>query len=150
MTRTSSHFTIRHIDHLVLRVVDIDRMLAFYVGVLGCATEKVQDTLGLWQLRAGTSLIDLVTVDGTLGRAGGRAPGVEGRNLDHLCLSIEPFDGERLIAHFKAMGIEVGGVVSRYGAEGNGASIYLRDPEENVVELKGPPDPAVTGEVTGT
>lgn len=142
MTSTPFPFTIRHIDHLVLRVVDIDRMLAFYVGALGCTIEKIQDTLGLWQLRAGSSLIDLVTVGGALGRAGGRAPGVEGRNLDHLCLRIEPLDGERLIAHFNTMGIEIGEVVSRYGAEGNGPSIYLSDPEGNVVELKGPPDRA--------
>ncbi len=138
-------FTIRHIDHLVLRVVDIDRMLAFYIEALGCTMEKTQAALGLWQLRAGDSLIDLVTVDGQLGREGGRAPGVEARNLDHLCFAIEPFDGERLIAHFNAKGIEVGGVVSRYGAEGNGPSIYLSDPEGNVVELKGPPALATTG-----
>ena len=133
-------FTIRRIDHVVLRVTDIDRMLAFYVGALGCTKEKVQVAIGLWQLRAGDSLIDLVTIDGQLGREGGRAPGAEGRNLDHLCLRIEPFDGERLIEHFGSLGIDVGNVVSRYGAEGCGPSIYLEDPEGNVVELKGPPD----------
>lgn len=138
-------FTIRHIDHIVLRVTDIDRMLAFYIDALGCTMEKIQDAIGLWQLRAGDSLIDLVTIAGKLGREGGRAPGAEGRNLDHLCLSIEPFDGERLIAHFRAMGITVGDVVSRYGAEGTGPSIYLDDPEGNVVELKGPPDRAAIG-----
>ena len=143
-------FSIRHIDHLVLRVVDIDRMLAFYIDALGCTMEKIQDAIGLWQLRAGDSLIDLVTVDGQLGRAGGRAPGVEGRNLDHLCLRIEPFDGQRLIAHFKQKGVEVGDVVSRYGAEGNGPSIYLTDPGGNVVELKGPPDRAAIGDATMT
>lgn len=142
-------FTIRHIDHLVLRVVDIDRMLAFYIDALGCTMEKTQATIGLWQLRAGDSLIDLVTVDGKLGREGGRAPRIEGRNLDHLCLRIEPFDGERLIAHFRAKGVEVGDIVSRYGAEGNGPSIYLSDPEGNVVELKGPPALATTGAAIG-
>ena len=143
-------FSIRHIDHLVLRVTDIDRMLAFYVGALGCTVEKIQDAIGLWQLRAGDSLIDLVTVDGQLGREGGRAPSTEGRNLDHLCLRIEPFDGERLIAHFRTLGIEVGNVVSRYGAEGNGPSIYLSDPEGNVVELKGPPDRTASNDATTT
>ena len=143
-------FTIRHIDHLVLRVTDIDRMLAYYIGVLGCTMEKIQDAIGLWQLRAGDSLIDLVTVDGQLGREGGRAPGAEGRNLDHMCLRIEPFDGERLIAHFKSLSIDVGDVVMRYGAEGNGPSIYLNDPEGNVVELKGPPDPAAIADATMT
>ena len=138
-------FTIQHIDHLVLRVTDIDRMLAFYIDVLGCTMEKIQEEIGLWQLRAGASLIDLVTIDGKLGCEGGRAPGIEGRNLDHLCLSIEPFDGEQLIARFKAKRIAVGDVVSRYGAKGNGPSIYLADPEGNVVELKGPPDPMTLG-----
>ncbi len=137
-------FTIQHIDHIVLRVTDIDRMLAFYIDALGCTMEKIQDAIGLWQLRAGSSLIDLVTITGKLGREGGRAPGVEGRNLDHLCLSIEPFDSERLIAHFKANGIAIGEVVTRYGAEGSGPSIYLSDPEGNVVELKGPPDRAAS------
>ena len=128
-------FSIRHIDHLVLRVTDIDRMLAFYIDALGCTMEKIQAEIGLWQLRAGDSLIDLVTIAGKLGREGGRAPGAEGRNLDHLCLAIEPFDGERLIAHFKTKGIAVGDVVARYGAEGSGPSIYLSDPEGNSVGL---------------
>ena len=77
---------IRDIDHLVLRVVDLDAMIRFYCEVLGCSMEKRQDDLGLIQLRAGHSLIDLVPVDGKLGRAGGAAPGKEGRNLDHFCL----------------------------------------------------------------
>lgn len=150
MSSTPFPFAIRHIDHLVLRVVDIDRMLAFYIDALGCTMEKLQDAIGLWQLRAGHSLIDLVTIDGKLGREGGRAPGVEGRNLDHLCLRIEPFDGERLIAHFRAQGIAIGEVVARYGAEGNGPSIYLSDPEGNVVELKGPTDREAIGDAAIT
>ena len=85
-------FKIRDIDHLVLRVVDLDAMLGFYCGALGCTVERRDDRLGLVQLRAGRSLIDLVPVDGVLGRAGGAAPGVQGRNLDHFCLRVEPFD----------------------------------------------------------
>ena len=83
---------IRHIDHLVLRVRQLDRMIAFYCEVLGCSVERRQDEIGLVQLRAGGALIDLVTVDGKLGRMGGAAPGREGRNLDHLCLRVESFD----------------------------------------------------------
>jgi catechol 2,3-dioxygenase-like lactoylglutathione lyase family enzyme len=132
-------FRITHIDHLVLRVVDVERELAFYRDVLGCALEKRDDGIGLLQLRAGASLIDLVPVDGELGRAGGAAPGPEGRNVDHFCLRIEPFDEPALRALFAAHGIEAGATVQRNGADGIGPSIYIRDPEGHLVELKGPP-----------
>ena len=130
---------IREIDHLVLRVVDLSAMLRFYCDGLGCRIERRQDEIGLIQLRAGRSMIDLVTIEGKLGRAGGAAPGREGRNLDHLCLRVEPFDEAAIRAHLASLGIEGGPVESRYGAEGEGPSIYLSDPEGNVVELKGPP-----------
>jgi len=129
---------IREIDHLVLRVVDLDRMLRFYCGVLGCSVERRQDDIGLVQLRAGRSLIDLVPIDGTLGRAGGAAPGREGRNLDHLCVRVEPFDEAGIRRHLQLHDVEAGAVASRYGAEGEGPSLYVSDPEGNVVELKGP------------
>jgi glyoxylase I family protein len=128
---------IREIDHLVLRVLDVERMLQFYCGVLGCTVERRQDEIGLVQLRAGRSIVDLVPVDGKLGRTGGAAPGREGRNLDHFCLRVEPFDGSAIRAELEGLGIEVGPVVSRYGAEGEGPSVYVADPEGNVVELKG-------------
>jgi catechol 2,3-dioxygenase-like lactoylglutathione lyase family enzyme len=131
---------IRDIDHLVLRVVDIDSMLRFYCEVLGCRVERRQDEIGLVQLRAGRSIVDLVPVDGQLGRAGGAAPGKEGRNLDHFCFRIDPFDEPNLRRHLEAHGIKAGPVTSRYGAEGQGPSIYVTDPEGNVVELKGPPE----------
>ena len=127
------------IDHLVLRVVDLEVMVGFYVDTLGCSVERRQDAIGLVQLRAGRSLIDLVPVDGKLGRMGGAAPGAEGRNLDHFCLRVEPFDEAAIRAHLAAHGVEAGKTESRYGAEGEGPSIYLSDPEGNVVELKGPP-----------
>jgi glyoxylase I family protein len=130
---------IREIDHLVLRVVDLSAMLRFYCDGLGCRIERRQDEIGLIQLRAGRSMIDLVTLAGKLGRAGGAAPGREGRNLDHLCLRVEPFDEAAIRAHLASLGVEAGSVESRYGAEGEGPSIYLSDPEGNVVELKGPP-----------
>jgi glyoxylase I family protein len=131
--------TIKHLDHIVLRVIDLETMMRFYTEVLGCSVEKVQADLGLYQLRAGTALIDLVPVDGPLGRKGGSAPGKEGRNLDHFCLRVEPFDADAIAAHLRAHGAEPAPVASRYGAEGQGPSIYVDDPEGNVVELKGPP-----------
>lgn len=137
--------SVRDIDHVVLRVVDVERVLAFYRDVLGCPVERRQDEIGLVQLRAGRSLIDLVPVDGALGRAGGAAPGAEGRNLDHFCLRVEPFDEAAIRATLRAHGIEAGPLATRYGAEGDGPSLYLNDPEGNVVELKGPADAALHG-----
>jgi glyoxylase I family protein len=132
-------FSIRHVDHIVLRVRDLETMRRFYVNVLGCTAERDQPELGLYQLRAGESLIDLVTVDGKLGRAGGAAPGREGRNLDHFCLRIDPYDEPALRAWLVSKGATVGETGQRYGAEGEGPSLYLSDPEGNTIELKGPP-----------
>ena len=132
-------FTLRQIDHVVIRARDPAALEVFYREVLGCTVERRQDGIGLVQLRAGASLIDLVDVDGKLGRMGGAAPGREGHNMDHLCLRIDPFDREAIAAHLQAHGVAVGDYGSRYGAEGEGPSQYLSDPEGNVVELKGPP-----------
>lgn len=130
---------IREIDHIVLRVVDLDAMIAFYTGVLGCSIEKRQEAIGLVQLRAGSSLLDLVPVDGKLGREGGAPPGKEGRNMDHVCFRVEPFDAAAIQAELARHGVSAGPVEARYGAEGEGPSIYLQDPEGNTLELKGPP-----------
>jgi glyoxylase I family protein len=133
-------FVLLQIDHVVLRVRDVTAMQAFYCDVLGCSVERRQDDIGLVQLRAGMSLIDLVSVDGKLGRMGGVAPGDEGRNMDHLCLRAEPFELDAIIAYLHSHGVRLGEFGSRYGAEGEGPSQYLFDPEGNLVELKGPPD----------
>ncbi len=130
---------IRDIDHLVLRVRELRPMVDFYCRVLGCTVERQQDEIGLVQLRAGRALLDLIPVDGPLGRAGGAPPGAGGRNLDHFCLRIEPFDEAGIRAHLAAHGIDAGETASRVGAEGSGPSIYVVDPEGNTVELKGPP-----------
>ena len=127
------------LDHIVLRVTDLKGMIAFYRDVLGCTLEREQPEIGLHQLRAGSSLIDLVPVTGNLGRMGGAAPGAEGRNLDHFCLGVRPWNEGAIRAYLEARGVEVPESGSRYGAEGEGPSIYIRDPEGNVVELKGPP-----------
>jgi catechol 2,3-dioxygenase-like lactoylglutathione lyase family enzyme len=133
-----SAIEIRGIDHVVLRIRDLERSLAFYCGVLGCREERRVESLGLVQLRAGSGLIDLVPVDSPLGRAGGIPPGEEGRNLDHFALQLERFDPKAVRAQLAAAGLEPGEVAQRYGAEGTGPSLYLRDPDGNTVELKGP------------
>jgi glyoxylase I family protein len=132
-------FSVLRIDHVVLRVKDMERAVAFYRDVLGCDVEKRRDDLGLVHLRAGASLIDLVTPDGPLGKQGGALPGAEGRNVDHLCLRIEPFDEAGIRALMARHGVALhGDVQNNFGAEGNGPSIYLADPDGNTVELKGP------------
>jgi len=131
---------IREIDHVVLRVSDADSMIRFYCEVLGAKVSRRRPDLGMVHLRAGASLIDLVDVDGPLGKPGGAAPGSEGRNMDHLCLRVEPFDQAAIVAHLTARGVKVGDIRPRYGSEGMGISIYLTDPDGNTVELKGPSD----------
>jgi len=132
--------SIRAIDHIVLRVRDVDAMRRFYCDVLGATHIAWRPAFGMSHLKVGDAMIDLVTVDGKLGKAGGAAPGREGRNLDHLCLRVEPFDQAGIVAHLKRHGVEIGEIARRYGAEGNGISIYVADPEGNTVELKGPSD----------
>lgn len=134
--------TIKQLDHLVLRVSDLQAMMKFYTEVIGCPVEKIQENLGLYQLRAGSSLIDLVPIDGPLGQKGGAAPGKDARNMDHFCLQVEPFDADGIIAHLRRHGADPAPPASRYGARGQGPSIYVTDPEGNVLELKGPPAPS--------
>jgi glyoxylase I family protein len=132
-------FRLVGLDHVVIRARDPAGLERFYVEVLGCTVEKRQENIGLTQLRAGRSLIDLVDCAGVLGRAGGDPPAETGRNMDHLCLRVDPFDGPALQDWLRRNGAQPGEVVPRYGAEGNGPSLYLADPEGNQVELKGPP-----------
>ncbi len=132
---------IGEIDHVVLRVADMATMQRFYCEVLGCREERRQDAIGLVQLRAGASLIDLVSVDGQIGRHGGAAPGAQGHNMDHFCLRVEDYDEAAILAHLRAHNVRLGSIGSRYGARGEGPSIYCFDPEGNMVELKGPSHP---------
>jgi glyoxylase I family protein len=131
-------FGINGIDHLVLRVRDLPRALEFYRGVLGCTLEREQPELGLTQLRAGRCLIDLVTADGPLGSRDGTLAGA-GPNMEHFCLSIAPFEEAALSAHLAARGVSVREPGSRYGAEGEGRSFYIEDPDGNRLELTGGP-----------
>lgn len=133
-----SAIEIRQIDHVVLRVRDAEASKRFYCDVLGCRVERESAALGLHQLRAGASLIDLVPVGGPLGKLGGAGPGVEGRNVDHVALSLLHFDADAIAAQLRAHGVDPGDVAERYGADGMGPSMYIRDPDGNVVELKGP------------
>lgn len=132
-------FSVEHIDHVVLRVRDLARSEDFYCQVLGCQVVRRREHLGLVHLRTGTSMIDLVALEGTLGRRGGAGAGVEGRNVDHLCLRVEPFDVDAIVGFLGRQGVVVQGPAKvNFGAEGDGLSLYLRDPDGNAIELKGP------------
>lgn len=135
--RTANPINIRAIDHVVVRVGELEPMIAFYADVLGCKLERGPGDLGLAQLRAGTSLIDLVDAAGELGRKAGAAPDHRAPNMDHFCVQVQPWDVDAIRAHLDAHAVAYGEVAERYGAEGSGESIYLQDPEGNTVELKG-------------
>jgi glyoxylase I family protein len=127
------------IDHVVLRVADRERALGFYCGVLGLSVEREQPELGLTQLRAGRSLIDLVTTDGVLGRRDSGSAAKIGAGVDHIALEVGPLDESAVQAHFGHHGVDVVEAGLRYGARGEGLSLYVRDPDGNKIELKGPP-----------
>jgi glyoxylase I family protein len=131
-------FRVLGFDHIVLRCTNLPVMEAFYCKALGFEVAKRNEPLGLVHLRSHAAMVDLVSRDGTLGRGGGAAPGVEGRNMDHLCLRVEPFDVTELTRHLSAFGVVPAELRTRFGAEGDGLSFYIQDPEGNRVELKGP------------
>ncbi len=121
-------FRVERIDHVVLRVRDLAAMVRFYEQALGFPVERRLERLQLVQMRAGASLLDLIDAARPEGAA----------NLDHLCFRVEPFDRDAIVTRLAPFGISVGETVERYGAEGNGPSVYFHDPEGNQIELKGP------------
>ena len=130
-------FAISGIDHIVLRTTKLNKMLDFYSGILGCKVDReTSEETGLIQLRAGKALIDLVVVDSRLGKLGGGAPTSTENNLDHFCLQLKPISESEIKSHLSSHGIEVGDFNDRYGAQGLGKSLYIKDPEDNVVELR--------------
>ncbi len=130
-------FEVAAIDHIVLRTDKLQLMLDFYTGVLGCTLERQTSAdIGLTQLRAGSALIDLVSIDSRLGSMGGGAPTNTENNVDHFCLQLKSVTEEEIRTHLQAHGIEAGEFGERYGAQGLGRSVYIRDPQGNTVELR--------------
>ncbi|MGY3688705.1 VOC family protein [Vibrio coralliilyticus] len=127
---------VKGLDHIVLRTSNIKDMLHFYRDILHCPIERELPELGLTQLRAGSAIIDLVCVDSMLGKLGGKEPSQNGRNVDHFCLQIEPLEENALLNYLDQCGLIYQPFAERYGAQGFGRSIYIHDPEGNVVELK--------------
>lgn len=125
------------IDHIVLRTTKLTEMLHFYTQVLGCPVErKTSNDIGLTQLRAGSALIDLVTIESHLGKMGGGAPTQTENNVDHFCLQLKAISETEIQQHLSAHNIDTSEFADRYGAQGFGRSIYVKDPEGNTVELK--------------
>ena len=126
-----SAIAIRNIDHVVIRAADLDKSLKFYCEILGCHEERRVDRIGLVQLRAGSCMIDLFDAKDNPPPEG---PG----NMDHFAVRLENFDEPAIRAFLAENGIASEESKSRYGAEGDGPSIYIEDPDGNTVELKGP------------
>lgn len=149
-------FVARRLDHIVLRAKDVQTMLNFYVGVLGAEPHELANgdsSVGrfggvLTHLRIGTSLIDLQAYSLPMGRklhAGGLGlaenapiPSFDSENgtLDHYAINMEPYDPKEVVKYLTEKGHPPFAEGKRYGADGDGYSIYLKDPENNVVELK--------------
>ncbi|MFC1689826.1 VOC family protein [Pseudomonadota bacterium] len=128
---------VRMIDHIVLRTSQTEAMVKFYSQVLGCRLERsLPAETGLVQLRAGKSLIDLVAIESDLGRAGGGPPSATENNMDHFCLQIETISERRLRQWLHSHGVDADRFEVRYGAQGFGPSVYIRDPDGNTVELR--------------
>lgn len=131
---------ISKLDHVVFRVADIDRSIWFYRDVLGLTEARIRADHGLYQFQAGISMIDLVPQDSELGKREGYGPPEAGRNVDHVALTLDDFDEEALRTYLEGHGLTVHESGRRFGADGYGPSLYLTDPDGNMVELKGPPE----------
>jgi len=116
------------LDHVVLRVKDQEVSRRFYTEVLGCTLDHMNERISLMQLRFGAQLIDLLPA---------RAGEAQGSGLDHVCLSIRCAELGALRDELRAQGVTIeGDVVERRGAYGTGPSLYLRDPDGYLIELK--------------
>jgi glyoxylase I family protein len=124
-------FTPLGLDHVVLRVRDQAASRRFYMNVLGCTLEHVNERISLVHLRFGEQLIDLLPASA---EAPPPSPGV---GMDHFCLSIKCDDLVAVADTLRAAGVTVSGdVTERRGAYGTGPSLYLVDPDGYQIELK--------------
>lgn len=132
---------ITKLDHVVLRVADLGKAVHFYRDILGCPEARINEKTGLHQYQAGGSMIDIVPIDSELGQREGYGPPEAGRNVDHFALTVSEFDEDALVEWLESHGVKPTHSGRRFGAEGYGPSIYMEDPDGNVVEIKGPAEP---------
>ncbi|CUV05968.1 MAG: VOC family virulence protein [SAR202 cluster bacterium] len=127
---------ITEMDHIVLRNKDVEVSLKFYTEVLGLQAERI-DEWRAGEVRFPSARINADTIIDFFGTD--QEPiGKEGdKNQDHYCMVIEPTDMEELKSKFEAMGVEIqAGPGKRWGSHGDGISLYIYDPDDNVVELR--------------
>ena len=123
-------FTPLGLDHVVFRVRDQQASRRFFEDVLGCRLEHFNERISLMQPRFGDCMIDLLP-------ATPDAPATVAGGVDHVCLSIRCDDLPKLADDLRRRGVALEGeVVQRRGAHGTGPSIYLRDPDGHLIELK--------------
>jgi catechol 2,3-dioxygenase-like lactoylglutathione lyase family enzyme len=115
------------LDHVVLNVADVERSLAFYCDELGLAPERVDE----W--RRGEIFFPSVRIDAHTIIDLFAAPRT-GENADHLCLVVEPVDLDAIKASGRFEVVD--GPATRFGARGDGTSLYVSDPDGNTVELR--------------
>jgi catechol 2,3-dioxygenase-like lactoylglutathione lyase family enzyme len=126
------------LDHIVLDVANVEQSLRFYQTALGLSAERVgawrRGEVGFPSLRINAStIIDLVSASGTPAHTATSSR----TNLAHFCLVTDSPDLESAMQNLAAAGVAVEtGPVTRSGARGNATSIYFRDPDQNLIELR--------------
>ena len=129
---------IKKLDHIVLLVSNIAKSIHFYRDILGCPEARV--SRGLFQYQAGDSMIDLVVTEHKQNAPYKKQSSQIDRNVDHFALTLSDFNKKAIIAYLKKFGIRIERSGRRFGAQGYGPSVYIKDPDGNFVELKGPPE----------
>ena len=127
---------ITQLDHIVMRVANIEKSICFYRDILGCPEKRISN--GLYQYQAGASMIDLVPITSDTSRRSGSESTEACRNVDHFALTLAEFDEEAIVTYLEVNGVKVERSGHRFGAQGFGPSVYFRDPDGNLIELKGP------------
>ena len=135
-TQNQALVKITEMDHIVLRNKDVEVSLKFYTEVLGMKAERVKE----WkagEVRFPSARINADTIIDFFGSDQEPIAKDGIKNQDHFCMVIEPTDMEELKAKFEAMGVEIqAGPGKRWGSHGDGISLYIYDPDDNVVELR--------------
>lgn len=133
----SPPFSLVGLDHVVFLVDDMEKAMRWYADVLGCQPGYSYPRIGMEQVWCGNSLIVLWDVTHP-GAASAVPPVAGGRNVDHVCIALSPFDDDAMRAHLRAHNVEIVQEAFHGGARGMGNSFYVRDPFGNKLELKGP------------
>ncbi len=135
-TSTQALVKITEMDHIVVRNKDVEVSLKFYTEVLGMKAERVEQ----WragEIRFPSARINADTIIDFFGSDQEPISKDGIKNQDHFCMVIEPTDMEELKSKFEAMGVEIqAGPGKRWGSHGDGISLYIYDPDDNVVELR--------------